>query len=354
MEKGAEKGARKAPEKRAGHIADGRFDIKQLKIFNLNNTKMKKLILSLVALAGVMTVSAQSGVAEAYNNGAAALNAKNYAEAAKLFEHVVDEGITSEDATVLQQVENAKKYVVTCYRNLGMGAAKTGEYDAAVGYLNTAAERAEEYGNAKDKATLNGLLSKVYQAQGGAAFNDKNYAKAAAIFEKGYEANPRNTQMANWLGTCYCEMGEFDKGIEVLSKVAADKAPRAAEDAAEAKRLIALYTNNRVAELQGAGDTAGIIAMADNMLAADAQNATAHKVRLQAYFGANNFDKVIEYGEAAAAAQENDEDKSDVYFTLGAAYNAKEMKPQAIAAMQKVTAGGNVAAAKATIAELSK
>ena len=315
---------------------------------------MKKLILSLVALAGVMTVSAQSGVAEAYNNGATALNAKNYAEAAKLFEQVVDEGMTSEDATELQQVENAKKYVVTCYRNMGMAAAKTGDYDAAVGFLGTAIERAEEYGNAKDKATLNGLLAKVYQAQGGAAFNDKKWAEAAEIFEKGYAANPRNTQMANWLGTCYCEMGEFDKGVEVLSKVAANTAPVAKDDAAEAKRLIELYTNNRVAELQGAGDNNAIIAMADNMLAADAQNAVAHKVRLQAYFSANNFDKVIELGEAAAAAQDSDENKSDVYFTLGAAYNAKEMKPQAIAAMQKVTAGGNVSAAKATIAELSK
>ena len=301
-----------------------------------------------------MTVSAQSGVAEAYNNGAAALNAKNYAEAATLFEQVVEEGETSEDAAVLQQVELAKKYVVTSYRSLGMAAAKTGDYDAAIGYLSTAIERTEEYGNAKDKAALNGLLAKVYQAQGGAAFNEQKWAEAAEIFEKGYAANPRNTQMANWLGTCYCEMGQFDKGVEVLSKVAANTAPVAKDDAAEAKRLIELYTNNRVAELQGAGDNNAIIAMADSMLAADAQNGVAHKVRLQAYFAMNNFDKVIELGETAAAAQEDAESKSDVYFTLGAAYNAKEMKPQAIAAMQKVTAGGNVAAAKATIAELSK
>ena len=314
---------------------------------------MKKLILSLVALAGFVSVSAQS-VTETYNSGAEALNDKNYLEAAKLFEQVVEEGETSEDATVLQQVENAKKYVVASYRSMGMTAAKTAQYDSAVEFLSTAIERAEEYGNAKDKATLNNLLSKVYQAQGGAAFNDKNWAEAAAIFEKGYAANSRNTQMANWLGTCYCEMGEFDKGMEVLSKVAANTAPVAQNDAAEAKRLIELYTNNRVAELQGAGDNDAIIAMAESMLAADENNPVAHKVRLQAYFAMNNYDKVIELGEAAATAQDTDESKSDIYYTLGAAYNAKEMKPQAIAAMQKVTAGGNVAAAKATIAELSK
>ena len=315
---------------------------------------MKKLILSLVALAGVMTASAQSGVAEAYKNANSALEAKNYAEAAKLYEQVVEEGMTSEDAAELQMVEVSKTKVTQCYRTIGKSAAAAGNYDAAFDVLNTAVERAEEYGNAKDKATTNALLGAVYRAKGGSAYNEKKWAEAAEIFEKGYAANPRDTKMANWLGTCYCEMGEFDKGMGVLSKVAANTAPVAKDDAAEAKRLIELYTNNRVAELQGAGDNNAIIAMADNMLAADAQNAVAHKVRLQAYFSANNYDKVIELGEAAAAAQDSDENKSDVYFTLGAAYNAKEMKPQAIAAMQKVMAGGNVAAAKATIAELSK
>lgn len=43
-----------------------------------------------------------------------------------------------------------------------------------------------------------------------------------------------------------------------------------------------------------------------------------------------------------------------MYLTLGAAYNAKEMKPQAIAAFQKVTDGPAVESAKAALAELTK
>ncbi|MCH5334710.1 MAG: tetratricopeptide repeat protein [Alistipes sp.] len=281
---------------------------------------MKKMILSLIALAGVATVWAQDGVAKAYTNGAAKMSEKNYAEAVVLLEQVVDEGMTSEDATVLQQVENAKKYVVTCYRSMGMAAAKAGDFDLAISNLEKAIERASEYGNAQDKEKANQMLASVYQAQGGKAYNDKDWATAAAIFEKGYAANPRNTKMANWLGTSYCEMGEFDKGIEILSAVAANTAPRAAEDAAEAKRLVALYYKNHVAGLQGD----------------------------------NNFDQIIELGETAAAAQQTEEDRSDVYFILAAAYSAKEQPQQAVAAMQKVTAGDNVAAAKAAIAELSK
>ena len=37
--------------------------------------------------------------------------------------------------------------------------------------------------------------------------------------------------------------------------------------------------------------------------------------------------------------QTDPEDVSLMYLTLGAAYNAKEMKPQAIEAFRKVTAG---------------
>lgn len=94
--------------------------------------------------------------------------------------------------------------------------------------------------------------------------------------------------------------------------------------------------------------------MADRMLEQNPANALAQKIRLQAYLSKKDYAKVIELGEAAAAAQTDEAEKSDVYFTLGAAYNAKEMKPQAIAALRKVTAGDNVAAAQKSVAELSK
>ncbi|WP_418919067.1 tetratricopeptide repeat protein, partial [Alistipes communis] len=171
---------------------------------------------------------------------------------------------------------------------------------------------------------------------------------------KGYAADPKNTHMALWLGTCYCELKDYDKGMEILEKVAGMQGPKFEADAAEANRLLTLYTNNRVAELQTANDQDGIIAMADKMLEQNPANALAQKIRLQAYLTKKDYAKVIELGEAAAAAQPDETEKSDVYFILGAAYNAKEMKPQAIEALKKVTAGDNVAAAQKSVAELSK
>ena len=59
------------------------------------------------------------------------------------------------------------------------------------------------------------ILAKVYQVQGGEAFNAKDFAAAAAVFEKGYAANPRNTDMALNLATSYCELGKFDEGMAI-------------------------------------------------------------------------------------------------------------------------------------------
>ena len=57
---------------------------------------------------------------------------------------------------------------------------------------------------------------------------------------------------------------------------------------------------------------------------------------------------------AAAEAQTDEADKSTVYYQLAAAYNAREMKPQAIAAFKQVTAGPAAQNAAAALAELSK
>lgn len=123
---------------------------------------------------------------------------------------------------------------------------------------------------------------------------------------------------------------------------------------AKAKEMMALYTNNKVATMQEAGDFDGIIAMADAQLEKNPASALFQNVRLQAYANKKDYAKVIELGEAAAAAQTEAADKSLMYYLLGAAYNAKEMKDQAIAAFQKVTDGPAAENAKAVLAELTK
>lgn len=312
---------------------------------------MKKLFVSVLALMATFTLAAQD-VKTIYNEAAAAYGAKDFATAAAKFEQVIELGVGEEGVESL--VATAQKTIPVCFQSLGTRAAAQKNFDEAAAQLTKAAELAELYGDMQRVTKVNGILAKVYQVQGGTAYNDKDYKKAAEIFAKGYAANPRNTEMALNLAMSYCESGEYVKGMEVYENVAAMNPEKYGEAVAKAKEMMAQYTNNEVAKLQAANDFDGIIAMADELLAKNPASALAEKVRIQAYLSKKDYAKVIELGEQAAAAQTDEEDKGTVYYALGTAYNAREMRDQAIAAFRKVTAGPAAEGAKAALAGLTK
>lgn len=312
---------------------------------------MKKLMVLVAALFAVCSLSAQD-LKTVFNEGGAAYTAKNFQVAVEKFEQVVAEGMDMPDME--STVASAKTYIPKCYYMLGGRAAQAKNLDVALENFIKSADKAELYGDtaAADKAKV--WIARVYQSKGGEAFNAKDYATAVEVFEKGYAAHPNNTAMALNLAMSYCELGSFEKGMDIYEAVASKKHPKYAADAAKAKEQMALYTNNEVAKLQGAGDFDGIIAMADTQLAKNPVSPTFQLVRLQAYLGKKDYKKVIELGEEAAAAQTDEADKSMAYFQMGAAYNALSQRDQAIAAFQKVTVGPAAENAKAALAELNK
>ena len=320
---------------------------------------MKKLFVTMFALLAVGFASAQSEVIAKFNEGITALQSKNYASAITLFESVIDKGMDSEDSKILNCVATAKKTLPQCYRATGAQYAAKGDYDKAISYLKKAGEIAELYGNTVEKQKANMIMAKVYQVQGGVAFNAKDYATAASVFEKGYKANPRNVEMAQNLATCYCELDKYDEGMAIYDKICKMPAEKYAAAIEKANASKALYTNNKVATLQKAGDFDGVIVMADKLQTTSP--ALAAKIRLEAFNGKKDYAKVIASGEAAAAAQTSAEDKSAIYFIVGAAYNAKynasnntdkASMAKAVEYFQKVTAGSNVEAAKAALEAL--
>ena len=326
---------------------------------------MKKLVMMAVALLSFVVASAQSTgeIIEKYNQGTAALQAKQWATALTAFEDVVKSGVDSEDSNVLNCVAASKKYIPTCYFQLGGVAIKSGKFDEAIEKFSKSADKAELYGDQQSKLKANSWIAKCYQAQGGKAFNAGDYAAAVAVFEKGYAANPRNTDMALYLAESYFKLGEYQKGMGVCENICGLNPTRYAAAIASAKEKMAMYTNNEVARMQQAGEHDGIIAMAESMLATNPASALAEKIRLQAYNNKKAYDKVIELGDNAAAAQTEADDQSDVYFIIGAAYNAKynaggnkdaALKAKAMEYLQKVVSGNSVEAAKTALAELSK
>lgn len=311
---------------------------------------MKRLFLSAAAFLFSVSLFAQSEIVNTFNEAVTAAKAKNYTEAVELFNKVIDEGIDSEDATVQGLVAKSKNFVPVCYQSMGTAAAAAANYEEALANLQQAADMAELYDNARALAKAKQTIANVYQAQGADAFNSGDYATAIEVFSKGYEANPRNTDMALNLAESYFKSDRYQEGMSICTDI--EKLPEAkfAEAIAEARAKMNLYTNNEVAKLQMANDYDGIIAMAEQL----DNEALGKKIALQAYLGKKDYNKVIELAEEAAAVQTTEEDKSDVYYLLGMAYNSKNNPEKTIEVMKKVTAGDKVAIAQKAIADLSQ
>ena len=312
---------------------------------------MKKLIMTVVALMGATALFAQTDVVATFQQATANAKAGNYAEAIAQFESVVEAGwdIDDPDANQLKAIQGSKRFIVTCYNKLGVAAVNAKEYDAAIEYFTNAANSAEIY---EDLAGMNKnktMIGQVYQGQGADAFNSGDYATSIEVFSKGYAADPRNTEMALNLAESYFRSDMYQEGMKICTKIAGMNADKFAEAIAEAQSKMDMYTNNEVAKLQMANDYDGIIAMAAELDDA----AMAAKITMQAYYGKKDFNKMIEASAAALEAQTTDEGRSNIYYLLGVAYNEKGQFDQAIAAMQQVTAGSNVANAAAVIEALT-
>ena len=312
---------------------------------------MKKILMTVVALFGATSLYAQTDVVATFQQGLANAKSGNYTEAIAQFDQVIEASydIDEPDANQQKAIVGSKKFMVTCYNKMGVAAVNAKSYDEAIAHFTNAANYAELY---EDVAAMNknkSLIGQVYQVQGADAFNSEDYATAIAVFSKGFEADPRNTDMALNLAESYFRSDMYQDGMRICTSIAALNADKYAEAIAEAQSKMDMYTNNEVAKLQMANDYDGIIAMAEQLDDA----AMAQKITLQAYYGKKNFAKMVELSEAAIAAQTTDEGRSDVYYLLGVAYNEMEQFDNAIAAMKNVTAGANVANAQAVITALT-
>jgi len=315
-----------------------------------------KIVLAAAALVAAGSVSAQdlSALTAKYTEAAEALKAKQFAAAAPLFEQVIDEGLDIEGAEEL--VAGAKQALPQAMFMVGGTAVQAGKHDEALTAFAKAAQLAELYGNPTVLGRAREWVGKTVTAQGATAFNNKDFAAAAAIFQKGYDANPKDTDVAINLAMSYAELKDFAKSGEIYKAVIALGAEdsRHEANAAKARENYSLDALAAASESAKAGDFAAAVAATDELLAVVPENAAAQLTRVQALNSMKNYAKVVEVGEAAAAAQTTPEAASDVWFLVGAAHQNQSNWAKAIEAYKKVTAGGNAAAAKAQIPELQK
>lgn len=313
---------------------------------------MRKLFMTVVALMGATTLFAQSDIVATFQQAVANAKAKNYTEAIDQFQSIIDESwdIEEPDANQQKAIMGAKKFIVTCYSNMGNAAAASGDYATAIENFTIAAETAYLYDDVAAMNKNNALVGQVYQAQGADAFNNGDYATAIDVFSKGFAADPRNTDMGLNLARSYFNSDRYEEGMGVCRKIAALNPEKFGEAVETAKQLMNDNTNNQIVKLTEANDFDGIILLAGSLEDA----ALAQKVIMQAYYNKKDFTKMVELSKAALEAQATDEGRSDIHYLTGVAYYESDNFEAAKAELLNVTAGDYVEVAKSLVASMAE
>ncbi len=318
--------------------------------------KKLKIVLAAAALVVAGSLSAQTvaDLSAKLTEAADAAKAKNFAAAIPIFEEIIDKGLDIEGAETF--VAQAKQLLPTAVFQVGGSAFQGGRLDDALASFTKAAELAELYGNVQVLNNARTWIGRTVLKQGADAFNAKDYANAAAIFQKGYDGNPNDTTVALNLAMSYSGLKDFAKSGEIYKNIIAlgEQDERFAEAATTARENFSLDVLEWALESAKAGDYQTAVDATENLLAVIPADPAANLTRLQAYNSMKNYAKVIELGDAAAEAQTDEENRSTVNFLVAAAYQNRENYAKAIEYYGKVNAGGNVAAAKAQITELQK
>lgn len=319
-----------------------------------NITKISIALFCAMMTTNVFAQTAADVTAK-YNEGGQMMSQKDYSGAITAFESVVEMGVVV-GGDALSTVQEAQKYIPTCYYSNAMQAASKKDFDTALENFSKAAELGELYGNIDIMSKAKNMMSRVYMAQGGDAFNAEDWVKSIEVFGKGYAANPNDTQLGLLLAKSYAENGQMEEATEVYTGIMALEArnSRFAAPAAQAKSELSTYLLIQAQDAATANDLDGVVALTGSILEFDAENSAATMMRVQTATNLKNFDAVIEYGDQAIETQADEETKSNAYFLVGAAYQNKENAAKAIEMYKMVTAGPNVDTAKAQITALSK
>lgn len=318
--------------------------------------KIKSLIVALAALLVGTAAFAQDPVNEVkkmFNEALSVYKTRNFSEAITKLEAVVEKAY---EVDALEIAEKAQTYIPSCYYYMGGMLANQQKFEEALVELNKADELAKLYNNNKVARDVKPIISNIYKSLGANSFNNKDYAAAAEVFVKGYEANPQDTDLALYLAMSYCEMKDFENGVRVYTDVIAleNRHSKFAEPAAKAKQELTNYLLVKAQEENGAGNKEAAYATLETLINADPMNAGNQMYRLQLAAANQDWDNVIAWSDLAAAVMMTPEEQSDVYYLLAVAYDSKNDNVSAINSYKLVTAGSKLEASKKRIVELEE
>jgi len=318
-----------------------------------------KFFLKSVFLTGLMIFSlnlfAQTvdEAGQKFNAANEQFKANAYSQAVNLYEQALKSSkAAGPDAADLQA--KIEDQLVSAYFKNGISLYKKRQFDQAIAQLRKSKQLAKAIQNQKFVKLGTTYIARVYSTKGLVAIKKKNYTQATAQFEAALKEKPNCINAVYGKSLVAKGQGNMDQMMAEVNKLGEMSASnsRAAKIFPKAKNMaFRTLLNNGASELQKEHAAKALVYLQD---AVKYHNGTAslYYYTAIANIKLSKWNAAIEAGKKAAALEKND--KSDMYFTLGQAYQGKGDKANACKAFKSVVKGPNVAAAKYQIKEVLK
>ena len=321
-------------------------------------TKVKSLVLAMIAVFAVSGVSAQTAadVLKKYNDAVAFINQAKYTEAINNFEAVVKEGAALTEAQAVQAVSEARKKLPVIYVAKGKQLATQKKFAEAIPVFQQAQKRAQLNSDMRYVAEAKKYLTACYKYQGNDLLNAGKGMEAIEMYKKGAAIDKNNTELRILIARSYGSMQNYSEAGTILKEVIAleNRHDRYRQAAQAARGMFYKYMQIAAGKAVEANKYADAINYLDEILSVDAKEPQANLMKVQVANNMKKYSDVIKFGPTAAANLTDAAQKSSVYFFMGSAYGEMKNFEKAIECFKKVTAGEYATLAKDQITELSK
>ena len=303
------------------------------------NTKlyvmMKKLILVLATAllsAGIMSAQDLAQATDMYNNGANALTTGDKKSALEYFQKAYEMGKAIGDEAE-ELVKNCKQAIPTVMLSMAKELSNNKEYDNALERLQAAITVAKDFAVSEVEEEATSLLPQIELMKdmdaANDAFNAKDLAGAAALYNKVLEADPSNGPASIRLVQCLANAGKIDEAKAALATAEANGQGENAKKVIGGALLKVAASDLK--EKKFAEALANAVQVNDYM-----ENAQAFLVAGQASQQLKKNADAIKYFEQYLAAAPTAKNANAITFTVGALYQGAGNKVKALENYKKV------------------
>ena len=318
-----------------------------------------KIIFKSVSLVALMIFGLSSyaqtvvDAGQKFNAANQQMNANAFSQAVSLYEQALKttKAVGPDAADLQGQIEN--QLTIAYFKN-GISLYKKRQFDQAIAQLEKSKQMAKTTKNAKFTTLCTTYISRVYYSKGMSFINNKELAQATAQFEQALKVQPNSIYAIFGKSLVAKEQGNMPQMMLLVDKLGEMAAtnPKAANIYNKAQSMaFRTLMNNGASELQKEHTTKSLEYLKD------ALKYHAGTSNLFYYVAIANI-KLSRWSDAIVAAKKAivlaNKDKSDLYFTLGQAYQGKKDKANACKSFKQVVKGPNVAAAKYQIKQVLK